>query len=58
MIRTSILISKKEKKYLDEQSINLSNLVRKVIDYMIKKQIPLKKLLENMCEGENDKSNI
>ena len=58
MIRTSILISKKEKEYIDKQAINLSSLVRNVVDYIMEKQIPLEKLIKKMSEGENDKSNI
>jgi hypothetical protein len=58
MIRTSILVNNEEKEYIDNQAINLSGLVRKVIDYLMKNQIPLDNLLRDMNEGDKNHTNV
>lgn len=58
MIRTTILITLEESEYLEKQGINLSNMVRNVIDFIMENQIPLETLLKTMCEGEKNRKHI
>lgn len=55
MIRTTILITQEEAEYLEKQGINLSNMVRNVIDFIMENQIPLETLLKKMCEGDKNR---
>lgn len=50
MITKTLNITKEQQKWLDEQSINFSALIRKFINYFMECQVPLDSVLKSLEE--------